>query len=336
MKHCALFIPLFALTACMAAEPTITDKADDAVTPHAQHAQTPAPSDITLGNGETNHIQLSGITRNGPSLIVPEVMAEADSFLVLHPFADGAPVQTDYVGATFVPAGTQTNVAVRLDNTPNDGAPFIIMLHTDVNLDGAFQFGDGVTVADAPIFEGSTLIAMPMQVPMSTPVTPALIRSSAAEHMSKYQSFLERADYRDDPAASCVRALIHRWLVEVEASTRSIEKARPLFAPEFVMNFPSGPIDTTEALQAWLEGPAAAFAATRHVLTNVQHREIEPGRYTVEMVMNWNGLTQTGDRMRAKTQHRWTVIDGAGDLPLIKQVDVEILEPFAPATWGEF
>jgi len=335
MKHCALFIPLFTLAACMAAEPITTGAADDTATPHARHTQTPSPSDVSLGNGEENRIQLNGITRNGPSLIVPEVMAEADSFLVLHPFADGAPVQTDYIGATFVPAGTQTNVAIRLDNTPDDGAPFIIMLHRDVNRDGAFQFGDGVTVADAPVFEGSTLIAMPMQVPSSTPVTPALIRSSAAEHLSKYESFRERADYRDAPAASRARALIHRWLVEVEAPTRSIETARPLFAPEFVMNFPSGPIDTTDALQAWLEGPAAAFAATRHVLSTVQHQEIEPGRSTVEMVMNWDGLTHTGDRMHAKTQHRWTIVDGGGDLPLIEQVDVEILEPFAPASWNQ-
>ena len=123
MKYSTLVIVTFALFTYTVNEPASSVAAEDSARPHSEHAQAPDPADITLGNGKANQIQLSGITRNGPSLIIPKVIAEADSFLVLHPFADGAPVQMDYVGAILVSAGAQKNVPVRLDDAPSDGTP---------------------------------------------------------------------------------------------------------------------------------------------------------------------------------------------------------------------
>lgn len=322
-----------ALAACSPANETSEPAYEQTATDYTHDTATPNPADIALGNGVSNKIELEGITRHGPTLIVPEVIAAQDSFLVLHPFKDGVPVQTDYSGATFVPAGVNTNVAVRLDETPADGSKFIIMLHADMNRDGMLQFGDGITVPDAPVFEGTKLIAFPMQVPESSPVTPDLIRASAKEHRDKTANFAERTAYRDDPVNSRARALVHRYVAVVEGDGQTHEAIQSLFTPEFLINFSSGPIDTLSGFDAWLKGPAASVSAARHVLHDVTVTPLGETRHQVDMTMTWDGLTPPGGRMTAKTRHTWIVQEG-DDTLRIERIDVEILEPFILADWG--
>lgn len=320
------------LTACSPTDQTSEAVYDAAATDHQHKTATPVPADITLGNGITNRINLAGMIRNGPSLVIVEVVAAQDSFLVLHPFANGAPVQTDYIGATIVPKGSNMNVAVRLDATPEAGTPFIIMLHADVNGDGTFQFGDGVTVPDAPVFEGTTLIAMPIQVPEATPVTPAIIRASAKENADKAANFTERAAYRDNPIESRARALVHHYVAVIEGEGQTADSIETLLAPDFLINFTSGPIDTLEGFEAWLKGPAASVSAARHVLHDVTVTPLDATRHRLSMVMTWDGLLPTGGRMTAKTQHDW-IIQDTGNAMRIERIDVAIVEPFAPAKW---
>ncbi len=123
------------------------------------------PPQIVLGNGERNAITLEGATRSGSVMTFPSVMIERDGFVVMHPFRDDRPVRTEYVGATFVKAGTTANVSVDVGAAPAVGQNFIVMLHNDMNNDGVFDFGDGVTVPDEPTFEGNRLVALPFAAP---------------------------------------------------------------------------------------------------------------------------------------------------------------------------
>ena len=130
----------------------------------AQEASAPAPN-ITVGNGENNYIVLDGITRDGATFTVTKVVIDQPGWLVIHPFENGAPAQTVYVGATLLPAGVSENVAITIDTEPMSGDKFVIMLHYDVNEDGVFDFNDGITVPDAPVFEGNTLVALRFEAP---------------------------------------------------------------------------------------------------------------------------------------------------------------------------
>lgn len=123
------------------------------------------PPEIVLGNGQRNAITLVGATRSGSVLTFPSVMIERDGFVVMHPFRNEKPVRNEYVGATFVKAGTTANVAVDVGVVPQTGENFIVMLHNDMNNDGQFDFGDGLTVPDEPTFEGNRLIALPFAAP---------------------------------------------------------------------------------------------------------------------------------------------------------------------------
>ncbi|WP_209349334.1 hypothetical protein [Pontixanthobacter sp. CEM42] len=125
----------------------------------------PSEADITLGNGENNAIATEGITRAGAVLTVPNVTIEKNGWLVLHPFRDGEPVRDEYTGSTLVKAGSNDGVTIDIGAVPADGDMFIMMLHSDVNDDGVFDFGDGKTVPDAPVFEGTTMIAHPIAAP---------------------------------------------------------------------------------------------------------------------------------------------------------------------------
>lgn len=123
------------------------------------------PPQIVLGNGEYNKVQLQGATRNGSVMTFPSVTIARDGFVVMHPFRDEKPVRNEYVGATLVRAGTTSNVTVDVGAVPQTGQNFIVMLHNDMNSDGVFDFGDGVTVPDEPTFEGNRLVALPFAAP---------------------------------------------------------------------------------------------------------------------------------------------------------------------------
>lgn len=130
-----------------------------------------AEADIQLGNGEANSITVEGITRAGSVFTVPAVTIERAGFLVMHPFRDGEPVRDEYTGATPVAAGTTQGVEIDVGNAPAEGDMFIIMLHNDMNDDGAFDFGNGQdNVPDAPTFEGEMLIAHPIAAPADSSV----------------------------------------------------------------------------------------------------------------------------------------------------------------------
>lgn len=141
---------------------------------------TPA---VALGNGERNWIVVEGLTRSadgtyteqritsgktavrrgdGAKLTFSEVHIDGDGWLVLHPFIDGKPNGDWVAGYSFVESGTNTDVSVTLNPAPEQGTMFLVMLHSDSNRDGVFDFvfvEDGINVEDRAVFEGSTMIA---------------------------------------------------------------------------------------------------------------------------------------------------------------------------------
>lgn len=145
-----------------------------------EHAEAPA---ITLGNGEANWIVVDGVSRSadstyieqritsgdsairrgdGATLTFAEVQIDGDGWLVVHPFIEGAP-NGDYVaGYAFVESGTSRDVAVTINPAPEAGTMLLVMLHSDSDGDGVFDFvfvEDGVNVEDRAVFEGTRMIA---------------------------------------------------------------------------------------------------------------------------------------------------------------------------------
>ncbi len=160
-----------------------------ALSPSAIAQEEPAPSGVTLGNGEANWIIADDVTRSaetktyteqritqdraairrgdGTTLTFSEVHIDGDGWLVMHPFIGGQP-NGDYVaGYTFVESGTNKDVAITINPAPDTGDMFIVMLHKDSDNDGVFDFVfvDDTNVEDRAVFEGNRMIAHAIAVP---------------------------------------------------------------------------------------------------------------------------------------------------------------------------
>ena len=161
MKHFIALISCAILAACSGQSVTEApaEKTAKAEPEKMDHSK------IITGNGENNFIILEGASREGSTFSFPKVTIDKDGFLVMHPFRDGKPVQTEYVGAVPIAAGSHQDVTITIDRDTRTGENFIVMLHYDMNTDKIFDFNDGITVPDAPVFEGHTLIALRYTAP---------------------------------------------------------------------------------------------------------------------------------------------------------------------------
>lgn len=121
--------------------------------------ETPPRDKIVMGNGENNNIISDGFNQSGNTFTFAQVKIVGNGWLVMHPFKDGKPVPTVYVGHTYVKHGKNKNVSITVDDLPKSEENYILMLHWDVDQDKEFDFGDGIDVLDAPVFEGNKMIA---------------------------------------------------------------------------------------------------------------------------------------------------------------------------------
>ncbi len=123
----------------------------------------PPRDQITMGNGENSYIISDGFTQEGSTFTFKEIVIEGNGWLVMHPFKDGKPHGTVYVGATYVKHGKNKNVSITVEDLPVPQENYILMLHWDVNQNKVFGFGDGINVPDAPLFEGTKMVALQFQ-----------------------------------------------------------------------------------------------------------------------------------------------------------------------------
>jgi hypothetical protein len=126
------------------------------------------PLQICPGNGEHNWIITEDATRDGAVFTFSEVKIDGPGWLVMHPFADGQPVRDVYVGHTYLSAGLHENVEIEVDEAPDTGTYFTVMLHSDVDDDQHFDFvfvEDGINVEDRAVFEGNIIIAHRIAAP---------------------------------------------------------------------------------------------------------------------------------------------------------------------------
>ena len=142
--------------------------AEDYAAPAEETAEAAeAAPQITLGNGDDNWIITEGATRDGATFTFPEVHIAGNGWLVMHPFEDGKPNGDIYVGHAYVGEGTNKDVEITVDDEPDAGEMFIVMLHSDVNDDKVFDFVfvNEREVADKAVFEGTKMIAHPYPAP---------------------------------------------------------------------------------------------------------------------------------------------------------------------------
>lgn len=121
----------------------------------------------SIGNGESNWINVEDVKRNGGTLTFSEIQIEGNGFLIIHPFENGAPNGDRVVASTFLQDGKNENVEIVVHRGLESGEMFIVMLHSDSNNNGAldFIFVDDQNVMDKAVFEDSTMIGHAIPAP---------------------------------------------------------------------------------------------------------------------------------------------------------------------------
>lgn len=116
---------------------------------------------LSMGNGEKNWIITDGASREGDTFTFPEVHIDGNGWLVMHPFENGKPNGDIYVGSTYVKSGTSNEVQISVNDQPESGDFYVVMLHRDVDEDKELDFvfvGATGHVEDRAVFEGTKMI----------------------------------------------------------------------------------------------------------------------------------------------------------------------------------
>lgn len=152
--------------------------------------ETPQRSQITMGNGTANAIQVEGLTRqekesvafevrvddtnistlrtNSTAITFPKVKIATTGWLVLHPVIDGRPDGDIVSGFAYLNEGGNEDVTIKMQHPAAAGDKFLVMLHSDADQDRVFDFvfvEDGVNVEDTAVFEGNRMIAHLITLP---------------------------------------------------------------------------------------------------------------------------------------------------------------------------
>ncbi len=128
-----------------------------------------------------------------------------------------------------------------------------------------------------------------------------------------------------------VKSLVHYWLAIIEDPARDPEPFKEILAQDPSINFSSGKIQDYDGLAKWLAETGSQVAASTHVIDSLSVTQGADNTWQAEMVFDWAGLLPDGTELIAKTRHNWVIENDVTErFARVKQVDVEVLEPFRP------
>ena len=190
--------------------------------------------------------------------------------------------------------------------------------------------GVGITYLNEGMMEGGTVRSAELSYTTTLAPSDTVLPKFTGIQIDQNSEGTVEA-FRDVYPENRLLSLVHYWLALIEDPARNPEPVREILADEFALNFSSGVIKDFEGFKIWLAGPGSQVEASTHELSNFSHEVLADGNYKMNVDFDWQGILPDGNEMVAKTRHTWTVTDNPADrFAKISNVDVEILEPFAP------
>jgi hypothetical protein len=108
-------------------------------------------------------------TSNGNMVVIPEAKVMKGAWVVIHrSTADGGPVVPDIIGKAALNSGTNTNVAIQLEEAVSDGEQLYAMLHEDTGVEGEYEFTGGDS-PDQPILVNDEIVMKPFTISQTNP-----------------------------------------------------------------------------------------------------------------------------------------------------------------------
>ena len=113
-----------------------------------------------LYNSRTPHIAAREQYLTGTRLVVNEVTAVHDGFVVAHPIDEkGNPVLGKSLGYTSVKKGMTTDVAIDVGEILMSGTRLVVVLHSDTGTIGKYEYAATPTDKDRPVMRSGKPVA---------------------------------------------------------------------------------------------------------------------------------------------------------------------------------
>jgi hypothetical protein len=95
----------------------------------------------------------------------------------------------------------------------------------------------------------------------------------------------------------------------VESPGRDPQPFRELLAQRFSLNLIEPPIESFEALSAWVAGPLSCVVASTHVISDLALAKLGDNDYSATVGMRSEALFPDGSGIASRTTQTWTVAD---------------------------
>ena len=110
-----------------------------------------------------------------------------------------------------------------------------------------------------------------------------------------------------------IRSLVHYFTSLVEDPRRDPIPFREVLAEGFRLHYISPPIDTFEALAAWVAGPLSCVVASTHAISDVVVTQLSDRDYSATLAMQSEALFPDGSGLESRNTQTWTVVDDVGE-----------------------
>jgi len=126
-----------------------------------------------------------------------------------------------------------------------------------------------------------------------------------------------------------VNSLMYYWLANMEKLDGNVKPFEELLTNDFELNFStSSQIKTLADLETWLNGTPKQLTQSSHHPENLIIKSIGENVFKISVAFDWYGIAKNGQKMKAKTQHEWVVVDNPNErFARIKKADVSQIEP---------
>jgi hypothetical protein len=129
---------------------------------------------------------------------------------------------------------------------------------------------------------------------------------------------LQRAE-----AENRIRSLVHYFTALVENPRRDARPFSELLTPDFSLHFTEPPIDSLDALTAWVAGPLSSVVASHHAIGDIVFEPRDDREYAVTIGMRSEALFPDGSGIRSSNTQHWTVTDGNERFARIRTISIE-------------
>ncbi len=127
-----------------------------------------------------------------------------------------------------------------------------------------------------------------------------------------------------------INSLMYYWLSNMEQLDGNVKPFEELLTDDFELNFSTAPIKSIQELETWLNGTPKQLSQSSHHPENLSVKTINDTTFEVSVAFDWYGIAKNGQKMKAKTLHKWVVIDDSNErFARIKKADVKQIEPLS-------